>query len=155
MSLFSRIGFKIGLGTVLNEWIRNVTWWEVGGGISHQDILLTFLDGAYLPTFSPVNMMMNNISWRAAECISPREGPGSLHFLPLSSSFFVTLFSLWVGMGRRRENEVDNHYRPTCISLRSTLVRDPALLLQHPPPHTPQKKRKHFHINNQAIFPTY
>lgn len=33
-----------------------------GGGISHRDILLTLLDGSYLPTFSLVNMMMNNIS---------------------------------------------------------------------------------------------
>lgn len=30
--------------------------------ISHRDILLTFLDRPYLHTFSPVNMMMNNIS---------------------------------------------------------------------------------------------
>lgn len=33
-----------------------------GVEISHRDILLTFLDRPYLPTFSPVNMMMNNIS---------------------------------------------------------------------------------------------
>lgn len=58
---------------------------------------------------------------------------------------FVTLFSLRVGIrGERRESEVDNRCHHTRVPLRSTPVRDPALLLQHP--------LKHFHINNQAIF---
>lgn len=116
-----------------------------GGEISHRDILLTFLDGSYLPTFSPVNMMMNNISWRADECVSPGEGPGSRRLRLTLTYSFVTLFSLRMGIrGERRESEVDNRCHHTRLPLRSTPVRDPVRLLQHP--------LKHFHINNQAIF---
>lgn len=35
---------------------------------------------------------------KAAEYVSPGEGPGSLCLLPVFSSFFVTLFSLRVGI---------------------------------------------------------
>lgn len=58
-----------------------------GVEISHRDIVLTFLDGPYLSTFSPVNMMMNTISRRAEEYASPGESPDSLCLLPTSSSF--------------------------------------------------------------------
>lgn len=84
-------------------------WMNKEGGvrieISHRDILLTFffLGRPYLPTFSPVNMMMNNISWRAPECVSPGESPSSLCLLPMSSSFLCTsLFSNRGGKGGQR-----------------------------------------------------
>ena len=103
--------------------------------ISHRDILLTFLDRPYLSTLSPVNMMMNNISWRASECASPGESPGSLCLLPMSSSFLCTTLSWewgWRGAGDRRESVVDNHYSSTHTSLRNTPVREPPPPLQPP-----------------------
>lgn len=132
---------------------------RLGGGglrieISHRDILLTFLDRPYLPTFSPVNMMMNNISWRAAEYVAPGKSPGSLCLLPMSSSFLcTTLFSesgdrLWGGgAGKRRGNEVDNRYR--CAH---THTHSPQKHTRPGPSSSPSTPPKHFHINNQAIF---
>lgn len=73
--------------------------------ISHRDILLTsFSDRPYLHTFSPVNMMMNNISWSAAEYVSHGESPGRFWLLLVFSSFLYTTISLrgrvkW-GVGR-------------------------------------------------------
>ena len=99
--------------------------------ISHRDILLTFFDRPYLPTFSPVNMMMNNISWRASECVSPGESPGSLRLLPMSSSFLCTTLSLgewgWRGAGERKESEVDNRSCRTHTSCRNPPVQGPFL----------------------------
>lgn len=114
--------------------------------ISHRDILLTFLTRPYLPTFSPVIMMMNNISWRTAECVSHREGPGSLCFLTVSSSFLcTTLFSGrgWSGAGEKRESKVDNHHRSTRMPPKRTCSGRSS---------SPSNPPKYFHINNQAIF---
>lgn len=78
--------------------------------ISHRDILLTsFSDRPYLHTFSPVNMMMNNISWSAAECVSHGESPGRFWLLLVFSSFLYTTISLrgrvkWRG-GQVREGK--------------------------------------------------
>ncbi len=136
---------------------------ECGGGvrieISHRDILLTFLDRPYLPTFSPVNMMMNNISWRAAEYVSPGERTGSLGLLPMSSSFLcTTLFSESGderGAGERRESEVDNRYHRTHTHIHTHTHTHTHIPQKHTslgPSSSPSTPPKHFHINNQAIF---
>lgn len=90
----------LGLAKKRSRCIPHPAWKVMHGRprieISLREILLTFLDRPYLHTFSPINMMMNNISWRAPECVSPGKRPGMLCLLPTSSSFLCTpLFFPW------------------------------------------------------------
>lgn len=100
---------------------------------------LLFLDGSYLPTFSPVNMMMNNISWRAAECVSPGEGPGSLRLLPVSSYFLCdALFSQNGDKGVGGDNRCHPTRTPPQKHPSQGSCSSPSTPLTSPPPPSPQ-----------------
>lgn len=104
--------------------------------ISHRDTLLTFFGRPYLPTFSPVIMMMNNISWRTAECVSHGKSPGLLRFLTMSSFFLcMTLFSERGGeegqVRKGKARKIITTTAHTCLG--NTQVQDTPL-----PPQTPQ-----------------
>lgn len=89
-------------------------------------------------------MMMNNISWRAAEYVSLGENVSS----PCPHLSFVLFFFQRDGMRERgggqvrRESKVDNHHH--CVHTHPSGTHQYGNLPLQPP--------KHFHINNRAIF---